>query len=206
MLNLFFAPNTISVAVAIALEEIGASYTTKRVDFSSAEQTGDAYLAINPKGRVPTLQTQDGLITETGAILEYVHALNPAKGLVPSDTFQAAKMREAMFYFASTMHVNHAHKLRGVRWANNAESWEDMRSKVAETMTASCDYVERSLLKGPYLLGETFSLADAYLFVINTWLAGDGVDVTQFPKIQTFMTEMEKRPSVVAVRNAGILT
>lgn len=205
MLELFFAPNTISVAVAIALEEAGASYTPRLIDFSKAEQTSASYREINPKGRVPALRTEDGLLTEAGALLEYVHALNPAKNLVPSDALQAAKMREAMFYFASTMHVNHAHKLRGARWANNQTSWDDMRSKVAETMTASCNYVEQSLLAGPYLLGDTFSLADAYLFVICTWLDGDGVDVTQFPKIRALMAEMEKRPSVAAVREAGIL-
>lgn len=206
LLELYFAPNTISVAVAIALEEVGADYVTRRIDFSASEQTSEAYAVLNPKGRVPTLVSDDVPLTETGALLEFAHGLNPDKGLVPAGAVDAAKMREAMFYFASTMHVNHAHKLRGARWADKQESWDDMQAKVPETMTASCDYVEHSLLKGPYLLGERFSLADPYLYMICTWVEGDGVDLSQFPKIRAFMAEMEKRPSVQAVREAGMIT
>ncbi|MEL6701189.1 MAG: glutathione S-transferase N-terminal domain-containing protein, partial [Pseudomonadota bacterium] len=90
-MKLHFAPNTIAVASVLALNEIGADYTLVPVDFASAQQKSDAYLAINPKGRVPALETDHGILTETIAILEYA-----APGLIPDDPWHAAKMREVM--------------------------------------------------------------------------------------------------------------
>ncbi|WP_171101531.1 glutathione S-transferase family protein [Ruegeria sp. HKCCD7255] len=204
-MQLYYAPRTISVAVAIALEEAGLDYEAVKLDFAGGEQMKPAYLQINPKGRVPALAVDGGILTETGALLEFVAAKAPQAGLVPTDPVLAGRMREVMFYLASTMHVNHAHKMRGHRWADKETSWEDMAAKVAETMTASCDYVCANGLHGPFVLGEAFSLADAYLYVVCSWLEGDGVDVSAFPKIVAFREAMEARPSVQAVRAAGML-
>ncbi|NOD48871.1 MULTISPECIES: glutathione S-transferase family protein [unclassified Ruegeria] len=204
-MQLYYAPRTISVAVAIALEEAGLEYEVIKLDFAGGEQTKPAYRQINPKGRVPALVVDGGILTETGALLEYVAAQAPAAGLVPADPVMAARMREVMFYLASTMHVNHAHKMRGARWADKKPSWKDMKDKVPQTMTASCEYICSNGLRGPFVLGEAFSLADAYLYVVCSWLEGDGVDVTAFPKILAFREAMEARPSVQAVHAAGML-
>ncbi|NOD30453.1 glutathione S-transferase family protein [Ruegeria atlantica] len=204
-MQLYYAPRTISVAVAIALEETGLKYEAVKLDFAGGEQTKPAYKQINPKGRVPALVMDGGILTETGALLEFVAAKAPETGLVPADPVMAARMREGMFYLASTMHVNHAHKMRGHRWADKKSSWNDMKDKVARTMTASCDYISSNGLRGPFVLGEAFSLADAYLYVVCSWLEGDGVDVSAFPKIVAFRKAMEARPSVQAVRAAGML-
>ncbi|WP_299984157.1 glutathione S-transferase family protein [uncultured Ruegeria sp.] len=204
-MQLYFAPRTISVAVAIALEEAGLDYEAIPLDFAEGEQTKPAYKQINPKGRVPALVVDGGILTETGALLEYVATKAPDTGLVPDDLVMAARMREVMFYLASTMHVNHAHKLRGARWADKKSSWKDMRDKVAQTMTASCEYICSNGLRGPFVLGEAFSLADAYLYVVCSWLEGDGVDVPAFPKIVAFREAMEARRSVQTVRAAGML-
>ena len=114
-------------------------------------------------------------------------------------------MREAMFYLASTAHVAHAHKMRGHRWATQESSWEDMAAKVTENMAECCDYIENNVLAGPYVLGEAFSLADAYLFVVCTWLKGDGVDIATYPKLQAFFDLMNDRPSVQRAREDGFL-
>lgn len=204
-MQLYYAPRTISIAVAIALEEAGLDYEAIKLDFAAGEQTTPAYKQINPKGRVPALVVDGGILTETGALLEYIAAKAPNAGLVPADPVMAARMREVMYYLASTMHVNHAHKLRGYRWADKKSSWKDMTDKVAQNMTASCDYISSNGLRGPLVLGEAFSLADAYLFVVCNWLEGDGIDVSAFPKIETFRTAMEARSSVQAVRAAGML-
>jgi glutathione S-transferase len=204
-MQLYYAPRTISVAVAIALEEAGLEYEAVKLDFTGGEQTKPAYKQINPKGRVPALVVDGGILTETGALLEYIAAKAPEAGLVPVDPVMAARMREVMFYLASTMHVNHAHKMRGHRWADKKTSWKDMKDKVAQTMTASCEYISSNGLRGPFVLGEAFSLADAYLYVVCSWLEGDGVDVSAFPKIVAFREAMEARPSVQAVRAAGML-
>jgi len=204
-MQLYYAPRTISVAVAIALEEAGLEYEAIRLDFAEGEQAKPAYKQINPKGRVPALAVDGGILTETGALLEYIAAKAPEAGLVPADPVMAARMREVMYYLASTMHVNHAHKLRGHRWADKKPSWKDMTAKVPQTMTASCEYIVSNGLRGPFVLGKAISLADAYLYVVCTWLEGDGVDVSTFPKILAFREAMEARASVQAVRAAGML-
>lgn len=193
MLKLHCAPNTISVAVIVALNE-GVHWEPIHVDFKTAEQTRPDYLAINPKGRVPTLITPEGPLTETGAILEYLGETAVPK-LVPADPLQRAAMREMMYYLASTMHVNHAHRFRGARWADDESARENMRAKVPETMTASCAYIEPRIA-GPYLSGPEPTLADCYLYPLSTWLKGDGVDVSAFPKLEAWKETMETRASV----------
>jgi glutathione S-transferase len=205
MMKLYLAKGTISIAVAIALEEAGLAYTPEVMDFAASAQTRPDYLAINPKGRVPSLITGHGTLTETGAILDYIAALAPEAGLIPADAFAAARMREVMYYIASTLHVNHAHKLRGKRWADQEQSLADMRAKVPQTMRDACAYVEAEVLRGPFVLGDRISLADCYLFMVTTWLAGDGVDVAALPKLSAFAAIMEARPSVQAVRARGWL-
>jgi len=196
-MDLYYAPNTIAVASLIACTEAQVDITPVRLDFKTGDQTKPDYHAINPKGRVPTLITPNGPLTETIAILEFA-----CPALVPSDPWEAAKMREVMTYLATTMHVNHAHKMRGARWADKEDSRADMTAKVPETMTASCTYIE-SKLAGPFVLGDTMTAADPYLFAICLWLEGDGVDVDAFPKITAFMAAMEARPSVQKARSEG---
>ncbi|WP_299143572.1 glutathione S-transferase family protein [uncultured Tateyamaria sp.] len=202
-MKLHYAPGTISIAVAIALHEAGLDYTPQKLDFRAGEQRTDAYARINPKGRVPALETEGTILTETGAILDYLADLAP--GLMPADPLDAARARAVMYYLASTMHVNHAHKMRGSRWADQDSSWQDMAAKVPETMAASAQFVEGTCLTGPYILGETACIADAYLFVVCTWLPGDGVDLAPYPKLRAFMAAMEARPSVQTVRGNGML-
>lgn len=200
MLKLHYAPRTISVSVAMALEEMGTPYEAIHVDFASAAQTTPDYQKINPKGRVPALETPNGILTETGALLEYV-----APDLVPDDPYAAAKMRELMYYLASTMHVNHAHGLRGARWADEKSSFDDMARKVPETMAASCAYVEEALEALPFTAGEGAVVSDFYLYVVLTWLSGDRVEITDFPGLQAFQHRMNTRPSVQAVFAKGML-
>ncbi|SEN41079.1 glutathione S-transferase [Roseovarius tolerans] len=198
-MKLYYAKGTIAIATAIALHEAGLDFEPVRLDFRAGEQTGPEYQAINPKGRVPALVTDQGILTETGAVLDYIADIAPAAGLRPSDSYEAAKMREAMCYLASTMHVNHAHKMRSHRWADQQSSFDDMKAKSVQTMTESADHVENHILKGPYVLGETFSLADPYLYVACNWLEGDGVTVADYPKITAFIEAMRGRASVAQV-------
>jgi len=181
MLKLHYAPHTISVAVAIALEEVRTPYTLILVNFHEAEQTKAPYLAVNPKGRVPALETPDGILTETGALLEYV-----APQLVPVDPFSAAKMRELMCYLNGTMHTNHAHGARGLRWVDQEGSLADMKQKVPQTMAASCAHLEATLPNLPFATGTMATVSDAYLYVVLTWLENDGVDINNYPAVLTF--------------------
>lgn len=206
MIKLHFAPGTISIAVAIALEEAGLPYEAIKVDFASGAQTKPDYLAVNPKGRVPALVTSKGtIITETGALLDYIATQAQDAKLVPQDSEAAAHMRSVMYYLASTMHVAHAHKMRGSRWADQQSSFDDMKAKVPETMAACATYVEAECLRADFVTGDTLSIADPYLFMVCSWMEGDGVPRAGFPKIDAFRTRMENRASVKAVREKGML-
>jgi len=203
MLKLYWAPGTVASATGIVLNEGNVHWEGIRLDFAGGEQRKPAYHGVNPKGRVPALVAPEGVLTETGAILEYLGA-TAVPGLVPVDPLHAARMREVMYYLASTMHVNHAHKGRGSRWADDERSWADMKAKVPETMTASCAYIE-ALIEGPFLFGDHVTLADAWLYTISTWLETDGVDIHSFPKLAAFRETMSARPSVQAARKMGMM-
>lgn len=206
MLKLYWVKGTISIAVAIALEEAGLPYDAVQMDFKTADQTKPDYLAVNPKGRVPALALEDGtVLTETGALLDYIAAIAPTANLVPTDPQNAAHMRSTMYYLASAMHIAHAHKMRGSRWATQQSSFDDMTRMVPETMAACAAYVDTHILRGDYVLGDTFSIADPYLYVVCNWLSGDGVDVALYPKIQNFMSQMQTRPSVQTIYQKAML-
>ena len=197
MLKLFYAPNTCALASRIALEEAGADYEIARINFAQNEQRSADYLKINPKGRVPALVTEKGILTETPAILIYVAQAFPAAKLAMlDDPFEFARLQAFNSYIASTVHVNHAHGRRGARWANEQSSFEDMRAKVPETMMAAMRLIELDFFEGPWVMGEQYTVADAYLFTIEGWLKGDGVDIDDLPIIKDHHERMSARPAV----------
>jgi len=170
MFKLYYAPGTCARASHIALEEAGASYTAERLDFKNSQQTTPQYLAINPKGRVPALVTDRGTLTETPAILAYIAQSFPQARLMPDDPFAFAQAQSFNSYLCATVHINHAHKMRGYRWAVEESSFADMKRKVPETMAASFALIERDMLKGPWVMGEQYTVCDPYLFTIAGWL------------------------------------
>ena len=197
MLTLFYSPMSCSLASHIVLEEAGAPYEARRVDFASGEQTKPNYLAINPKGRVPALVTDRGVLTETPAILAYVAQSYPAKRLAPlDDPFAFAQMQAFMSYLCATVHVAHAHRMRGARWTDDLGAIEAMKRKVPQTVGACFDLIERSMFAGPWVMGERYTVADPYLFTLATWLEGDGVDPTAFPRVLDHRSRMAERPAV----------
>lgn len=200
MLKLFYALNTCALASHIALEEAGARYESVRLNFANAEQTKPDYLAVNPKGRVPALVTDRGILTETPAILVYIAQTHPQAKLAPlDDPFALAKMQAFNSYLCSTVHVAHAHQRRGKRWANLDASIADMQSKVQENMTACFELIEREMFAGPWVMGRDYSVADGYLYTIELWLEGDKVDVARFPKVHDHFRRMSARPAVQRV-------
>ena len=203
MLRLYYAPRTVSAAVAIALNEAGVPYDAELVDYKSLSETSSEYCKINPKGRVPALQTDQGILTETSAILDYVAAVAPEAGLVPDDPFQAARMRSVMTFLASTWHVNHAMGGRGMRWASQQNSFDDMKSKVTENISGNCQYFEDDIFSGPFVIGSQFTLADPYLYTVTTWLPSDGVDIARYPRLYEFQRRMRERRSVQQAHTDG---
>lgn len=201
MMKLYFSPGSCALATHIVLEESAAGmYEAIRLNFKAGEHLADAYLAVNPKGRVPALVTDDGILTETPALLVYVAQTFPESQLVPKDNpFLLARIQAFNSYLASTVHVAHAHKLRGHRWADQQSSLDDMKQKAPETMRACFQLIEDELIEGPWVLGSEYSVCDAYLFTISRWLAGDGVDISEFLKVQKHLELMAQRPAVKAI-------
>jgi len=199
-LRLFYAPRTCALASHIALEEAGAPYEVVRVNFAENEQRTSEYLAVNPKGRVPALVTDRGIITETPAILAFIAQAFPAAGLAPlNDPFAFAELQSFNSYLCSTVHIAHAHRVRGYRWSDDEAAQESMKKKVPQNVAECFRLIEEKMLKGPWVMGEHYTVADPYLFTLSLWLEGDGVDVRQFPKVTALMARMKERPAVRSV-------
>jgi len=193
----YYAPRTVSVAAHIALEEAGAVYEARRLDFSITEQRSDDYLKVNPKGRVPALATAQGIITETPAILAYIAQMYPDANLAPQDDpFAFAKMQEFNCYLCATVHVAHAHGPRGIRWADDPAAIEAMKKKVPQTMGDCFSLIEETMLQTPWVLGEHYSVSDIYLHTVALWLEKDGVDIRDFPNVADHTRRMGKRNAV----------
>jgi len=197
MLKLYFAPGTCALASHIALAEAGADYTAERIDFKTNQQQSPEYLAINPKGRVPALVTDRGVLTENPAMLAYIAQTFPKAKLAPlDDPFAFAEVQSINSYLSSTVHVAHSHKGRGYRWATEETSFADMKKMIPKSMGAVFALLEQKMLKGPWMMGETYTICDPYLFTLTGWLEGDGVDIATLPKVADHFKRMKDRPAV----------
>ena len=197
MIKLFYASDTCSLASHIALEDAGADYSTARISFASDEQRKPEYLAINPKGRAPALVTDKGVLTETPAILTFIAQSFPQARLAPrDDPFRFAEVQAFNSYLCSTLHVAHAHRMRGNRWADDPAAIAAMQRKVPESVASCYQLIEEKMLGGPWAMGETYTICDPYLFTMAQWLEQDGVDPSRFPKVIDHRRRMSERPAV----------
>jgi glutathione S-transferase len=195
--TLCYARGTCALASHIALIDAGAPYDLKRIDFRAAEQQSPAYVAINPKGRVPSLLTSRGILTETPAILAFIAQSFPDARLAPlDDFFTFADMQAFNTYLCSTVHVAHAHRVRGSRWADEETSFADMRRKVPQSVGACYDLIESRMFRGPWVMGEAYTIADPYLFTVAQWLEDDGVDPARIPRVIEHRARMLEMPNV----------
>ena len=199
MLTLYYSRASCAYAPHILLHDAGADFTTVEIDFATGEQTSPDFLAINPKGRVPALVTPNGILTENPAILLYIAQTHPETKLAPSEPFALARAQSFNMFLASTVHVAHSHKHRGARWADDPAAQAAMTAKVTENMAMYAGMIEAHYFTGPYVLGEDYSMCDAYLALITRWLGADGVDLADFPNLQAHDKLMRTRPSMQAV-------
>lgn len=196
----YFAAGTCALASHMALEVAGADYEAVALDFRAGQQLAPDYLAINPKGRVPALVTARGVITETPALLLYIAQMHPQAGLAPlDDPFALAELQAFNNYLCATVHVAHAHRPRAYRWADDEASQRGMQAKVAQNMGDCFAYIDAQLLRGPWVMGEAFTVADPYLFTMGVWLAGDGVDIARFPRVAEHSRRLRALPAVKRV-------
>ncbi len=205
MFTMYYAPDTCALATLIAFKDAGltagAGYTLRRVDFSRLEQRSPEYLKVNPKGRVPALVTPRGVLTETPAMLAFVAQSVPAAGVAPlDDPFAFAELQAFNSFICATLHVAHAHRMRGHRWVdeNDRAAIKAMQDKVPESVGACYDLIETGMLKGPWVMGDAYTVADPYLFTLAQWLEEDGVDPARIPKVMDHRARMAVLANVKA--------
>ena len=196
-MKLYYARGTCALASHIALEEAGASYESVRLSFKAGDHKKPDYLKINPKARVPALVTDRGVITETPAILIYIAQSYPASRLAPlDDPYGLARVQAFNSYLCSTVHVAHAHRVRGYRWTDDAAAIETMKKKVPQTVGECFALIEREMFEGPWVMGKDYTVCDGYLFTLAQWLAADGVDINSTPRIADHFKRVGDRPAV----------
>jgi glutathione S-transferase len=194
---LYYTPHTCALASHIALEQAGADYQTKRIDFVTNGQKSPEYLRINPKGRVPALVTSRGILTETPAILAFIAQSFPAAKLAPvDDPFAFAQVQSFNNYLCATVHVAHSHRMRGYRWADDLVAIDAMKKKVPQSVGECFALIEHGMLQGPWVMGASYTICDMYLFTLAQWLEDDGVDLHRLPKVVDHRRRMSANPAV----------
>lgn len=197
MFTLYYTAHTCSLASHIAMLDAGADFDLQRIDFAKSEQRSDAYLAVNPKARVPALVTPRGVLTETPAMLAFIAQSFPEAGLAPlDDPFAFAEVQAVNSYLCSTLHVAHAHRMRGYRWADEPAAIAAMQEKVPQSVGACYALIEQGMLQGPWVMGEAYTIADPYLFTLAQWLEADGVDPAGVPRVVEHSARMAARQNV----------
>ncbi|RYJ04175.1 MAG: glutathione S-transferase family protein [Acetobacteraceae bacterium] len=200
MLTLYTATGTCALASHIALEDAGAEYRIVKLGFADGDQRKPDYLAVNPKGRVPSLVTERGVLTETPAILAYIAQSFPRAALAPlADAFAFAEVQAFNSYLCSTVHVAHAHRMRGHRWTEDAAAQAALKAFVPKSMGDAFALIEQGMLRGPWVMGEAYTICDPYLFTLARWLEGDGVDLSALPRVLEHRRRMEGRQAVQRV-------
>ena len=196
-MKLYYAPGSCARASHIALREAAADFELQLVDFASAEQRTEAYKKVNPKGRVPALETDRGILTETPAILGFIAQQFPQAALAPlGDPFEFARLQAFNNYLCGTVHVAHAHIRRGERWADDPAAIAEMRRKAPEVVADCFQLIEDECFAGPWVMGNNYTIADPYLFTITQWLPLHDIDSARYPKVHDHEVRMLERPAV----------
>ncbi len=199
MLKLYYAPNACSLAPHIALNEAGATYEAAAVDTRGGEQRSPAYLAINPKARVPSLVTDRGILTEVPVLLGFIARSHPEAKLAPTDGFEFFQMQSFNTYLASTIHITFAHIFRPERYADSEAAKADMRAKAPKSLLEQFQLVESQLSDGrEWVHGAQYTVSDPYLYVFARWFAREGVgSIAALPRIKAHRDRMQARPQVL---------
>lgn len=197
---LYFAPSTCARVSLTALAEIGKPFETKLIAFMAGEHRSDEYLAINPSGKVPALQTESGILTQNGAILLYLAQKCPEAGLLPlsGDAYADAKVVSALFRMSSDLHpLVTRFVLPGMILSDPASS-AAVRSKAEEILKLQLAPMAAQLNEQDWFLGEGWSILDAYLAWIWFRITGAGFDPAIFPAIADHSERANARPSAKA--------
>ncbi|HEY4366403.1 MAG TPA: glutathione transferase GstA [Steroidobacteraceae bacterium] len=193
-MKLYYSRGACSLASHIVLHEADLPAELEKVDLKTkTSHDGGDFTKVNPNGYVPVLQLDDGqFLTENDAILQYLADLKPQSGLAPAaGTLARYRLMEWLSFISSELH-------KGYSPLFAPTTPEEYKATVKNKLTQRLGYVDRALAGSDYLLGNTFTVADAYLFVVLSWSRATHVDLTAFANLQAFQQRVAHRPAVHA--------
>jgi glutathione S-transferase len=201
-MKLYYAPGACSLASHIALQESGLPFEIDKLNVpAKTTSTGEDYMQINPKGYVPAIRLNDGsVLTEGAVILQYIADQKPDSGLAPkAGTMERYRLQEWLNFIGTEIHKSYGPLF-------NKTTTDDARNSARILLSKRLAYVESQLANKPYLMGGSFTVADAYLFVTLSWSDHAGFDLGQFPRIKEYVARIGARPAVqAAMRAEGLI-
>jgi glutathione S-transferase len=201
-MKLYFSPGACSLSPHIVLLEAGLDFSTEQVDLRTKRDAGGAdYNRVNPKGSVPALQLKDGaVLTEGPAIVQFLADLVPEKQLAPlAGSFERYRLIEWLNYISTELHKGFSPLFR-------SGASPDVRDHAMSALSLRFGYVARALEGRDYLLGDRFTVADAYLFTVLNWTGFTGIDLGPWPALKAFQARVAARPAVQqALRAEGLV-
>jgi glutathione S-transferase len=201
-MKLYFSPGACSLSPHIILQETGLPFTLEKVDLRSKQTASGAdYLGINPKGYVPALETDEGvLLTEGPAIVQYLADKVPEKQLAPANgSIERYQLMSWLNFIGTEIHKNYSPLF-------NPAASDEFKDNAKQNLAKRYAHVERMLEGREYLVGTRFSVADGYLFVVTNWAGMLKLDMSAFPNIAAFQKRIVARPAVQqAMKAEGLI-
>ena len=201
-MKLYYATGACSLSPHIVLLEAGLPYTLERIDFATKKTpAGIDYFTINSKGTVPALQLDDGrLLTEGPAIIQYLADQKPDSGLAPrAGTFERYQLMEILNYITSEVH-------KGFSPLFNPKISADWRASAQANLEKKFDWLSGFLKDKTFLMGNAFTVADAYLFTVLSWTRPLKIDLGRWPVLNAYQQRIAPRPTVQrALKESGLL-
>lgn len=191
-MKLFYSPGACSLSPHIAALEAGIQLELVKVDTKTKKlANGDDFLAINPKGQVPTLMLDDGeVMTEGPVIAQFLADLAPAAHLAPTNGSKARyKLQEWLNFITSEIHKGYSPLFKPT-------TPEDYKPIARAQLADRYAFIEKKLAGKQYLLGDNFSVADTYLFTVSNWAKHTGVDLSPYANVGAYLARIAARPKV----------
>ena len=202
MLTLYFSPGACSLASHIGLEETGAPYEVKPTLLAKGEQKTEAYLKINPRGKVPALSVDGKIITENTAILTYLARRFPEKKLMPTDPVEEARCIATMAWFSNIVHPSYQRSMRPERFAEGEAAQATVKETGRKSFWANCQEIDSMLQGKDWIMGSQYTLADGYALVFYGWGVRGGFPMNELSAYTAWQDRMLKRPTVRKVVEA----
>jgi glutathione S-transferase len=196
MLTLYYSPGACSTASHIGLEETGAPYEEKPTLLPKGEHKTEAYLKINPRGKVPALSVDGKVLTENTAILTYLAKRFPERKLLPSDPLEEARCISTMAWFSNSVHPAYTHYLRPERFAEADVAHATVKETAKKTFMTHCGEIDSMLQGKEWIMGSQYTVVDPYALVFYGWGVRAGFPMTDLKAYTSWKDRMLKRPTV----------